>query len=424
MDPDSSVQIVLFVVLILLSALFTAAQASLAGLNKYKLKNLATELNSKAVLVSRLLDNPGKLFNTILIADTLANISAVVLGTNFAIQHWGERWGIVWSIIILSLMVAILGELLPRTLAYHRPEKTIINLIRFIYVAMIMLYPLIAFLNMISRLLAGLLGAEQAPQENGLTEQEIISMVAAGQEGGVIHQDETSMIHGVFDFTDTVVRDVMVPRPDIVAVANDVPLTELVRVMKEEQFSRLPVYEDNIDNILGVVHVKDIMEALIEEKKSFQLLDYLRQPFFVPETKKVNDLFKAMQKEKSHMAIVLDEYGSTAGLVTLEDLIEEIMGDIQDEHDSEEPELLNVDANTVEISGSMRIEELNEKLGLELQCAEAETVGGLVFAELDRVPLEGDQVILGDLELTVLEMDGHRIEKIRLIQQEQELKPA
>lgn len=416
MDPDSSFQIILFFVLILLSALFTAAQAALAGLNKYKIKNFATESNSKAILVSRLLENPSKLFNTILIADTLANISAVVLGTNFAVQLWGERWGIAGAIIVLSLIVAIFGEILPRSLAYYQPEKTIMNLIGFIYVVMILLYPLVALLNTISRVLAGLSGAKQASYENGITEQEIINMVAAGQEGGVIHQEETSMIHGVFDFTDTVVRDVMVPRPDIVAVAQDIPLNELVRVMKEEQFSRLPVYEDNIDNIIGVVHIKDVMEAMIEERKSFQLLDYLRQPFFVPETKKVNELFKGMQKEKSHMAIVLDEYGSTAGIVTLEDLIEEIMGDIQDEHDSEEPELLNVDANTVEISGSMRIEELNEELGLYLQCAEAETVGGLVFAELDRVPVEGDQVIIGELELTVLEMDGHRIEKIRLTQ--------
>jgi len=424
LDPDSSLTMIIFLFLILLSALFTAAETALATINKYKLRNLANELNPKAALVARLIESPGKLFNTILIADTLANIIAVVIGASFAIQLWGRTWGLLGAVIVLTLIVAILGEILPRTVASQQPEKVILSLIHFIYAVMIILYPLVLFLNMISRLLARLLGVEQPLLHNDITEQEIISMMAAGQEGGVIQQEETTMIHGVFEFTDTVVRDVMVPRPDIVAVAQDIPLTELVKVMKEEQFSRIPVYQDNIDNILGVIHIKDIMEALLEEKKGFQLLDYLRQPFFVPETKKVNELFKAMQKEKTHMAVVLDEYGSTAGLVTLEDLIEEIMGDIQDEHDSEEPELLNVDANTVEISGSMRIDELNEELGLELECEEAETVGGLVFSELDRVPVEGDQVILDNLELTVMEMEGHRIEKIRLTQQKQEQEAA
>lgn len=414
MDPDSSMQVLVFLILLALSSLFTAAQVALAAVNKYRFKSLVSELNSKTVHVARLLDNPGKLFSTLLIADTLANITAVVLGTSFAVQLWGERWGITGAVIILSLLVAVFGETLPRTLAQSKPEDTILKLGRFIYLAMVLLYPLVILLNMISGLFARIWGAEQTTPENGLTEQEIISIVAAVQEGGIIQQEETSMIHGVFEFTDTVVRDVMVPRPDIVAVAADISLTDLAEVIKEEQFSRIPVYEENIDNIMGVVHIKDIMEALLEEKGSFRLLDYLRQPFFVPETKKVNELFRSMQKEKTHMAVVLDEYGSTAGLVTLEDLIEEIMGDIQDEHDTEEPELLNVDANTVEINGSMRIDELNEELGLDLHCEEAETIGGLVFAELDRVPLEGDQVVLGELELTVLEMIGHRIERIRL----------
>ncbi len=424
MDPDSWPRLVILIVLVILSAQFTAVEAAIVKLNRYRLKNLAQELNPKAILLSRLLQTPGNLFNTILIADTFCNVGAVILGVSLVMDSWGDGWRLAVVIVVCSLLVSALGEILPRTLALRQPEKLILNLTRPIYAVVIILYPLVALLNKLNGLLAGWMGVEQFAPDNGLTEQEIISIVTASQEEGVIQQEETSMIHGVFEFTDTVAKDVMVPRPDIVAVSKDISLNELIAVIKNEQFSRLPVYEENIDNILGVVHIKDLIDAFMDDRDRFRITDYLRQPFYVPETKKVNELFKDMQKEKNHMAIVLDEYGSTAGLVTLEDLVEEIMGDIQDEHDSEEPELLSVDANTVEINGSMRLEELNEELGLELKCPEAETVGGLIFTELDRVPVEGDHIELGDIQLTVVEMDGHRIEKIRLTQLERELKEA
>lgn len=419
MDPDSWIRILFFLMLLFFSSLFSAAEAAVVKLNKYRLKKLAQAQNPRAMLLNRLLEQPGKLFNTILLAESVSIIGTVVLGTSLAIEIWGEVLGKVWAIIILSILVAVLGEISPRAYAVKQPEKVVLNLVRFIYGVMLVLSPLVVMLNKLSNFLLNHNKDDDSKGDISITEQEIFSMVAAGQEEGVIHQEETSMIHGIFEFTDTLVKDVMVPRPDIVAVAQDISLIELVDVIKKEQFSRIPVYDDNIDNIIGVVHIKDIIETLAENNQDFQIKNYLRQPFFVPETKKVNELFKGMQKEKTHMAIVLDEYGSTAGIVTLEDLIEEIMGDIQDEHDKEEPELLNVDDNTVEISGSMRLEELNEELGLDLHCEEAETVGGLVFTELDRVPTEGDQVRIGKLTLTVIEMDGHRIEKIRLTQEEQ-----
>ncbi|MFY9175483.1 MAG: hemolysin family protein [Peptococcia bacterium] len=419
MDPDSWIRILFFLMLLFFSSLFSAAEAAVVKLNKYRLKKLAQAQNPRAMLLNRLLEQPGKLFNTILLAESVSIIGTVVLGTSLAIEIWGEVLGKVWAIIILSILVAVLGEISPRAYAVKQPEKVVLNLVRFIYGVMLVLSPLVVMLNKLSNFLLNHNKDDDSEGDISITEQEIFSMVAAGQEEGVIHQEETSMIHGIFEFTDTLVKDVMVPRPDIVAVAQDISLIELVDVIKKEQFSRIPVYDDNIDNIIGVVHIKDIIETLAENNQDFQIKNYLRQPFFVPETKKVNELFKGMQKEKTHMAIVLDEYGSTAGIVTLEDLIEEIMGDIQDEHDKEEPELLNVDDNTVEISGSMRLEELNEELGLDLHCEEAETVGGLVFTELDRVPTEGDQVRIGKLTLTVIEMDGHRIEKIRLTQEEQ-----
>ncbi|NLO42707.1 MAG: HlyC/CorC family transporter, partial [Bacteroidales bacterium] len=246
------------------------------------------------------------------------------------------------------------------------------------------------------------------------TEEEIYSLVASGQDAGTINQVEKNMIHGVFEFTDMVVKDVMTPRPDITAVEKHTSYEDLIKIIKEEQFSRIPVYDGSIDNILGVVHIKDFGFLQAHELASFVPEKYVRQTFFVPETKKISELFVAMKKEKIHMAIVLDEYGSTAGLVTMEDLIEEIMGDIQDEHDTEEPLLQRIDEETVEINASMRIEEFNDLLDVKLKCEEADTVAGMVITVVDRVPVEGGQMEMENLRLTVWEMEGHRIEKLRI----------
>jgi len=255
---------------------------------------------------------------------------------------------------------------------------------------------------------------ERREQKASGMEEEIIELVSAVQEEGVIHQEEKKMIHGVFDFVETMVKDVMVPRTGIIAVEKDMQLNELMEMIQREQFSRIPVYENSIDNITGVVHIKDLFMANACGTDDFVLEKYLRPTIFVPETKMVNDLFRIMKKEKIHMGIVLDEYGGTAGLVTMEDLIEEIMGDIQDEHDTEEPNYLRIDESTIDVNASLRIEDINEKLGLELECDDAETVGGIVFAKLGRIPVVGDVLNIGELEMHVIKMDGHRIEKIRI----------
>lgn len=416
MDPDSSYQLIVLIVLILCSAVFTAAGTAFQAVSRYKLRHLIAGFNSNVNLVNKLLDQPVKLYNTVLIGDNLCNISAVAIGTSLAFRSWGEERGLLLAILILTSLVVVFGEILPQTIANKNPEKVAFNMVRLIYFLMLVLYPVVAVLNVISRFFSWLLGVEESVHENGsITEEEIINLVAAGQEDGFIHQEEKTMIHGVFDFTDTIVRDVMIPRPDIIAIEKDSPLDELLEIIKEEQFSRIPVYQETIDNILGIVHIKDLIVGFAGKGEAFRLSDYLRQPFFVPETKKVNELFKAMKKEKGHMAVVLDEYGSTAGLVTMEDLIEEILGDIQDEHDTEEPELQRIDADTIDLNASMRLDELNEQLGLTLECEEADTVGGLVFTLLDRVPVEGDAVEVDGVRLIVLDMDGHRIEKLRLV---------
>ena len=284
-----------------------------------------------------------------------------------------------------------------------------------------MCYPLTKPFTLIKQFLNRIVGIPKDEAENEFTEEakEIINMVTSGlavtgENEEMINQVEKTILHGVIEFADMVVNDVMTPRPDIIAVEKNISFDDLITIIKEEKFSRIPVYEKTVDNIIGVVHIKDLILLLPEQRENFFLEKHVRQTIYIPETKKISELFMVMKKEKIHMAIVLDEYGSTAGIVTLEDLIEEIMGDIQDEHDREEPLLRHIDEDTVEVKASMRIEELNEDLNLNLSCEEADTLGGLVFATLDRIPVEGDKIEIADLELSVLEMEGHRIEKVRL----------
>ncbi|MBZ4654465.1 MAG: hemolysin [Peptococcaceae bacterium] len=414
MDPDSSYQLIILVVLVFLSALFSAVETALTSFNKYRLRHLVSELHPQAVGVNKLLEDPARLLGTILVGNNIVNITASVLGAALAIQLWGPKMGVLYSSLILTVVILVFGEITPKTIAVQYAERVSFTLFPFVRFFMIILYPVVKMLTFFTDLITGVLGVKDSQQSNGITEEEIISLVAAGQEDGIIHQEEKTMIHGVFEFTDTVVRDVMVPRPDIVAVEKNISFEELIKIFQEEQFSRIPVYENSVDNILGVVHIKDLIFLALQAQKDFNVCDYLRSTLFVPETKKVNELFKTMKKEKIHMAIVLDEYGSTAGLVSLEDLIEEIMGDIQDEHDSEEPDLQQIDGETFLVNASLRIDELNEKLGLNLICEEADTVGGLIFTELGRVPLTGDSVQLDGVKLTVQQMDGHRIEKVLL----------
>lgn len=415
MDPDSSYQILLVIVLVILAGIFTMAETALFSYNKYRIKSMVTEFNSKGVLFKKCLESPNYLYNVIFIGKFALNISAIVLSIYWLMSYWQGSLNLFWTILCLGITIVLFSEIIPKTIASKYPEKLSTLFVRLFCGPLLVLYPIVIIFQVITNVTEKAFGLTRPLKEdNGVIEEEIINLVAAGQEDGVIHQEEKTMIHGVFDFTDTVVKDVMVPRPDIVAVEKNITFSELLKLIKEEQFSRIPVYDGSIDNILGVVHIKDILIIANLEQESFDLERSIRQTLFVPETKKVNELLKNMKKEKIHMAIVLDEYGSTAGLVTMEDLIEEIMGDIQDEHDTEEPEILRIGSDTLIINASLRIDEFNEIIHADLECEEAETVGGLIFAVLDRVPRKGDQIVINSWKLTVLQMDGHRIEKVRL----------
>lgn len=418
LDPDGCSKLIILLILLFLTALLTVIETAFLSINKYRLRNLVTDIDPKAMLVNKILHDSGRFFDTIKVGDSLFKIALTVLGSSIAFSYFGEDKGIFIAILSLLFLVVVFAQILPRAMANKNPEHMSLSLVRVIRIILIVLFPIVKFFDLFKKFFDRLLGIN-VRETNGVTE-EIIELVAVGQEDGIIHQEEETMIHGVFDFTDTIVKDLMVPRPDIVAVERSTSLPELMEIIKKEQFSRIPVYEKSIDNILGVVHIKDLIMTDACEKEDFSLDDYLRPTIFLPETKKVNDLFKTMKKEKIHLCVVLDEYGGTAGIITMEDLIEKIMGDIQDEHDTEEPDYRKIDEETIEVNASIRIEDFNRKLGTDLECEEAETVGGIVFTLLGRIPVEGDKVRLKNIELEVVLMEGHRIEKLRLTRLHQE----
>jgi CBS domain containing-hemolysin-like protein len=411
---------------VLLSFFCVTCEKALHSLSKKKLSKMnseevSSENNSSVVLVNKVLEEPSDVFNTLFFVNLASCIVAVSLGTVTAIKHWGEGWGFFGALTVFIFVFMLIGKIIPEVLGKKYAREISCLFIKIIVLFKYLFYLLTKPFDLIKQLLNRIVGIPKDEAENEFTEEakEIISMVtsglaATGENEEIINQVEKTMLHGVIEFADMVVNDVMTPRPDIIAVAHNTSYEDLITIIKEEQFSRIPVYEKTVDNIFGVVHIKDLILLLPEQRENFCLEKHVRQTIYVPETKKISELFMVMKKEKIHMAIVLDEYGSTAGIVTLEDLIEEIMGDIQDEHDREEPLLRHIDEDIVEINASMRIEELNEDLDLNLSCEEADTVGGLVFATLDRIPVEGDKIELENLELSVLEMEGHRIEKVRL----------
>ena len=425
MDPDGSPYL-MYVLCFMLFAFFCVLwDAALRSLNKRNFPKMngeeaVCESNSRVVFVRKVMEDPVDIFNTLLFGKLVAYFGAISLGTVLALKHWGEGWGLVLVLVLLIAAVLVLVRIIPEVLGKKYAMQISCASIKIVVFLKYLLYPLVKPFDLLRKFFNKKLGIEHVQvEQNEFTEEEIINMVAtglacSGQDEEEIKQVEKTMLHGVIEFADMVVNEVMTPRPDIVMMEKDSSYDDLLKILKDEQFSRIPVYEETVDNIIGVVHIKDLILLLPEERENFYLEKHVRQTIFVPETKKISELFMVMKKEKIHMAIVLDEYGSTAGIVTLEDLIEEIMGDIQDEHDREEPLLRHLDDDTVEINASMRIDELNESLDLELSCEEADTVGGLVFATLDRIPVEGDKVELDDLELSVLEMEGHRIEKVRL----------
>ncbi len=409
-------QLIILLVLLALYSFFSASETSIFSVNKVRIRRLAEEGNRQALVTRRLFEQPNRLISTILIGNTVVNIGATALATSLAIDLFGAT-GAGIATGVMTVLILVFGEITPKTLAARRSEAYSLSVSPYINGLGIILSPVIRVLNLITNMLVKLLGGA-VPESQQVTEEEIRMLVNVGQEEGLIGSDEREMIDSIFEFDDTLVREIMVPRIDITAINSNDSLADAVNLITGVGHSRIPVYENTVDNIVGVIYAKDLLKPFILSKDKPRIMDLMRSAYYVPESKKVRDLFKELRNQKIHMAIVLDEYGGTAGLVTIEDVVEEIVGDIQDEYDHEENSIEKLGDGSLLVNARTPIYDINEMLELDLPDDEFETVSGLVFHSLGRVPAQGQELDIGNLHIVVEKVVGRRIVKLRFIKKD------
>ncbi|WP_177304437.1 CNNM domain-containing protein [Candidatus Ventrimonas sp.] len=411
---STGIQLAAVLILLMLSAFFSSAETALTTVNKMRVRTLAEGGDKRAAMVAAVIEDPAKMLSTILIGNNIVNLSASSLMTTLTMRVFGNA-AVGVATGVLTLLILVFGEITPKTMSTLYAEKISFAYAGAIHVLMVVLTPVIFIVNKLSMAVLFLLRVDPNKKQDPMTEDELRTIVEVSHEEGVIESEEKKMINNVFDFGDAVAKDVMVPRIDMVMVDVNATFDELMELFQNERFTRIPVYEENTDNVIGIVNMKDFILFDHEKEKNFSIRDYLRQPLYTYEYKKTAELMLEMRKTFNNIVIVLDEYGATAGLITLEDMLEEIVGEIRDEYDQdEEDEVREVSPDEYLVNGSAKLDDLNDRLGLELESEDYDSIGGLVIGLLDHLPEEGEEVDYGNLHLKVEEMDKNRIGKIRL----------
>ena len=412
MDDGSIFMIVALIILIGLSAFFSAAETAYNSLNEIRLRSKAEDGDARAAHTLALVERYDSLLSTILIGNNIVNLSASSLMTTLTMRVFGNA-AVGVATGVLTLLILVFGEITPKTMSTLYAEKISFAYAGAIHVLMVVLTPVIFIVNKLSMAVLFLLRVDPNKKQDPITEDELRTIVEVSHEEGVIESEEKKMINNVFDFGDAVAKDVMVPRIDMVMVDVNATFDELMELFQKERFTRIPVYEENTDNVIGIVNMKDFILFDHEKEKNFSIRDYLRQPLYTYEYKKTAELMLEMRKTFNNIVIVLDEYGATAGLITLEDMLEEIVGEIRDEYDQdEEDEVKETGPDEYLVNGSTKLDDLNDRLGLELQSEDYDSIGGLVIGLLDHLPEEGEEVDYENLHLKVEDMDKNRIGKI------------
>lgn len=412
-DTKAWLQLVLLGLMLVLCALASASETALTSVSRIKLKNLVEEGDKKAAEIEQLLAHPNVFLSTILIVNSVAVIIASSLATVLALR-FSASFGELISTILISLVVLIFCEITPKTAAVQNPMRWARALVGSVRATAWLLRPFVWILSAVTNGLVRLLGGRAVRHGPFVTEEELRLLVTVGEEEGVLEEEETEMIHSIFEFADTPVREVMIPRIDIVALASDATFDQAVDLALQGGFSRIPVYEESLDNIIGVLYTKDLLKQFREGHSAQPIHKLVRPAYFVPETKKLDDLLHEIRQKRVHMVIVIDEYGSVAGLVTIEDLVEEIVGDIQDEYDHEE--LLHEFINEHEhiFAAKISIDDFNDLMGTKLENEDYDTLGGFLYAQLDKIPVVGDSITFANYRFTVLGTRGRRITKVRV----------
>jgi CBS domain containing-hemolysin-like protein len=406
---------ILIAVLLLLAAFAALAETAIGRMTRMTAHHLDHLRKGGAKRLVEIVEDPAQAMAAVLLVKLSAQIAATALATHLVLREWDlDGWAIVGAAVVITFVIFTFCELVPRTFTVQRTEQTALAVSRPIFFLARLLKPISKVLILLANATMVLLPGKGLPKGPFVTEDEIKRMVdvAAAEDEAEIEEEERELIHSVFEFGDTVVREVMVPRPDMKAIRSDAAWDEALTLITQAGYSRIPIFEGDTDNIIGVLYAKDLLRRMHEAKRETKVNALGRAPLFVPEQKKVSELLREMQNQHIHMAIVVDEYGGTAGLVTIEDLIEEIVGEIVDEYDREEPLVEPVDESTIRVDAKMPIDEVNELLNVELPHEEWDTVGGLVFGLTGRVPAAGEVVEYDSLSFRTERVTGRRIQKV------------
>ena len=411
METSDIIQLVIVIILLSASAFFSSAETALMTSNKLKMRNLAENGDKRAAKVLKVTENTDKMLSAILIGNNIVNLTASSISTALTLKIFGSKLvGIATG--ILTFLILVFGEITPKNVASKNAENMALAYIGVISFLVTLLTPVIFIVNTVAKFVISIFN-KNGDDNNAVTEEELRAMVEYSHEEGVIENEEKKMIVNVVDFGDTVAGDIMVPRVDMVMVDEKSSYEEILQVFREERYTRIPVYEETPDNVIGILNVKDFL--LIEDKENFIMKELLREPLYTYEYKKTSALMMDMRKTRANIVIVLDEYGITAGLITLEDMLEEIVGEIRDEFDADEDEgITKVSDLEYLIDGSTNLDDINDRIGLSLSSEEYESIGGLIMEKLGRLPVEGEIINFDNIVLTVKKMDHARIEKVCL----------
>ena len=412
MDSSDVTQLIILIILLILSAFFSSAETALTTVNKIRIRSLADEGNKRAKSVLKVTDDSGKMLSAILIGNNIVNLSAASLTTSLAYSFGGSMVAIASG--ILTVLILLFGEITPKTTATIHSEKMSLLYAPVIHFFMKVMTPFIFVINGLSTVVLLLLRVDAKAKDTAMTETELRTIVEVSHEDGVIESDEREMINNVFDLGDAKAKDVMVPRVHVTFADINSTYAELIEIFREDKFTRLPIFEDTTDNVVGTINMKDLL--LYDNTKEFNIRDILREAYFTYEYKSISELLVEMRQASFNIAIVLDEYGETAGLITLEDILEEIVGEIHDEYDENEEDFIQeISDREYIVEGSINLDDLNDRLELNLSSEEYDSLGGFIIEYLDRLPEKGDSITTEEgIRMVVETLDKNRIESVHL----------
>lgn len=407
-------ELVSILLLIVAVGLLGASEVSITRVNRVRAYRFAEEKRRGSASLLRIAENPAPYLNVVLLLTLLATIGGTTIATSLAVRVFKGAGELV-ATVLMTVLLFVFADVTPKTFAIQQTDRVAL----FLAPLLVGLGRLVAPLaNGLVRLANAIMPGKGLPQGPFITEHELRQLADVASDEEQIEEEEKELIHSIFEFGDTIVREVMVPRPDIVAIESDKALRDVQDLVLRHGFSRIPVFSEDLDNVIGLIYAKDVLKALHLGKSNMPLRDVVREAHFVPEQKKVADLLREMQREKFHIAVVTDEYGSVSGLVTLEDLLEELVGEISDEYDREEPEVVEVAAGVFRVDGKVSIDEVNELLDVELPDEEWDTVGGLMLGLLGSIPAEGEEVGFQNLTFRAERIQGRRIAKVLITRKE------